>query len=348
MIKVSQDEKIDLKALEITDIVDIELLQNFQDNFAIGMNCASVTVDRNGNPVTKPSSYTRFCTNFIHKSPIGDSRCADSHNRMGKEAARTLKPYVGKCHAGLIDFAAPVSVNGELIGTVLGGQILAEKADPEVYRKVAAELGIYADGLVDAAGEVSVSDMRNIGAAAEVLYIVVNTLAQNGYTKLQLETIAKRLAGKFVEISATLEELASSAQSIMGEQQNLNQEIMQIGKFNKEINNILELINKISMNTKILGINSSIEAAHAGEAGIGFAVVAKEIKNLSDSSKETANQIAQLTGKIKDSIDSTVNHSEITLSTTKEQTKAMEDVANAVQQIVHLADELDHMMKTAQ
>lgn len=345
MIRLLQDEQIDLKVLEITDIVDLNILQKFQDNFAVGMGCASVTVDRKGNPITSPSSYTGFCTNFIHRSPIGDARCAESHNRMGQEAARTLKPYVGKCHAGLIDFAAPISVEGELLGTVLGGQVLAEKLNSEEIHKVAAELGINEDGLVQAADDVSMTEMKNIGAAAEVLYLVVNALAQNGFTRLQLEAIAKRLASKFVEISATLEELASSAQSIMGEQQNLNQEIAQIGKFNKEINNVLELINKISMNTKILGINSSIEAAHAGEAGIGFAVVAREIKNLSDSSKETANQIAQLTAKIKESIDSTVNHSEITLSTTKEQSKAMEDVANTVQQIVHLADELDHMMK---
>lgn len=345
MIKFLENHEIDMNVLEIADVLDVSLLQNFQDNFAVGMNCASVTVDRKGNPITKPSSYTRFCIDFIHKTSMGDSRCAESHNRMGLEAARTGRPYVGKCHAGLIDFAAPVIVNGELIGTVLGGQILAEQPQEENYRKVAQELGMDGDSLVDAVNEVNVTEMKSISAAAEVLFIVVNTLAQNGYAKLRLESIAKRLASKFVEISATLEELASSAQSITGEQQTLNHEIEQIGQFNGEIGNILQLISKISMNTKILGINSSIEAAHAGEAGVGFAVVAKEIKKLSDSSKETADDIAELTQKIKESIESTVNHSEITLSTTKEQTKAMEDVANAVQQVVYLADELDRMMK---
>ena len=72
LIKQIQDGKIDLKALEITDIVDIELLQKFQDNFATGMNCASITVDRCGNPITEPSSYTKFCTEFIHKTAVGD------------------------------------------------------------------------------------------------------------------------------------------------------------------------------------------------------------------------------------------------------------------------------------
>ena len=345
MIRFLENYQVDMSVLEIADILDVSLLQNFQDNFAIGMNCASVTVDRHGDPITKPSSYTRYCIGFIHNNSMGDSRCAESHKRMGLEAARTGRPFVGKCHAGLIDFAAPVIVNGELVGTVLGGQILAEKPAEEDYRKVAGELGIDGNSLVDAVNEVNVTDMKNISAAAEVLFIVVNTLAQNGYTRLRLESIAKRLASKFVEMSATLEELASSAQSIMGEQQILNREIGQIGQFNGEIGNILQLISKISMNTKILGINSSIEAAHAGEAGVGFAVVAKEIKKLSDSSKETADNIAALTQKIRESIESTVNHSEVTLSTTKEQTKAMEDVSNTVQQVVFLADELDRMMK---
>ena len=53
-----------MNALEIKDIIDIKLLQKFQDDFAFAMNCASVTVDKDGTPVTNPSSYTRFCDKF--------------------------------------------------------------------------------------------------------------------------------------------------------------------------------------------------------------------------------------------------------------------------------------------
>jgi ligand-binding sensor protein len=84
MIKFLDDGNIDMDVLEIGDIVDIQLLQNFQDNFAIGMNCASVTVDRNGNPVTRPSSYTKFCSEFVNKSMIGQKRCglrSSSHRK---------------------------------------------------------------------------------------------------------------------------------------------------------------------------------------------------------------------------------------------------------------------------
>lgn len=346
MIKLLDDGNIDMNLLEISDVVDISQLQKFQDNFAIGMNCASVTVDRKGNPVTKPSSYTRFCNEFVNKSRIGQQRCADSHHRMGVEAARTGRPYIGQCHAGLIDFAAPIIINNELLGTVLGGQILNKEPQADSFRKVAQEIATSENGLVDAANNITIAQTKNINAAAEVLFIVVNSLAKNGFTRIKLEAIARQLANKFVEISATLEELATSAQSVTEQQQKLNHEISQVGKFNEEINKILKSINKMATNTKILGINSSVEAAHAGQAGKGFAVVAREIQALSEYSKEIANQIMQLTGQIKSSIDSTINHSLIALDTTQAQSREVEEVAITVQKIVHLADELDNMMRS--
>lgn len=346
MINLHEDGSIDMQKLEIGDIVDISLLQKFQDNFAIGMNCASVTVDRTGMPVTKPSSYTKFCDEYVHGSIIGDERCALSHNRMGQQAANTGRPFVGACHAGLIDFAAPIIINHELIGTVLGGQMLSEKPNEANCSKVAKEINVSETALFNAANQIKTSDMKNINAAAEVLFIVVNTLAENGFARVKLEVIAKKLADNFMDISATIEELASSAQSVTKQQQELNIEITQIGKITEEINSILKSISHIATNTKILGFNSSIEAARVGQAGKGFAVIATEIQNLSESSKETANNIMQLTDQIKRSISSTVDHAQVTLQTTEEQTKAMEDVSSAVQAIVSLAEELNDMMKT--
>ena len=346
MISFLEDGNINMKSIEIVDIVDISLLQKFQDNFAVGMNCASVTVDRNGIPITKPSCYTKFCDEFVHQSKIGDERCAVSHNRMGEQAARTGRPFIGPCHAGLIDFAAPIIINNELIGTVLGGQVLTEKPNEENIRKTAIEIETSEAGLVEAVNKVNITNKKTISAAAEVLFIVVNTLAENGFARIELEVLAKRLANKFIEISSTLEELATSAQSITGQQHDLNEEISQVEKLTEEINGVLKSITEIASYTKILGFNASIESARVGEAGRGFEVVAREIQNLSESSAKTANYIMQLTDKIKASIKETVNHSQITLHTTEEQSSAMEEVSAAIQESVHLADQLNGLMKS--
>ena len=81
MIKKFKNGDLDVSVLEIKDVIDIKLLQTFQDNFAVGMNIASVTVDKDGTPVTNPSSYTGFCIDYTHSTKTGDDRCALSHNQ---------------------------------------------------------------------------------------------------------------------------------------------------------------------------------------------------------------------------------------------------------------------------
>ena len=65
--------EVNLQKLEVSDITDIKVLQEFLDNFALGMNCAAVSVDRDGNEITKPSYYRYFCNNFIQNSYVVDN-----------------------------------------------------------------------------------------------------------------------------------------------------------------------------------------------------------------------------------------------------------------------------------
>lgn len=197
---------IDIESLEIKDVININLLQTFQDNFAESMDIASVTVDRNGNPVTRPSSYTRFCTDFVHSTPIGDNRCAESHRKGGEIAAKTGKPYIYTCHAGLIDFAAPILIKGHLIGTILGGQILTKTPDESTYRRVAREICVNEDGFVDSVKKVKITTEKNIRAAAEVLYIIANALSKIGYEELKLRNSSKLLEHEVSRTNLLLEE----------------------------------------------------------------------------------------------------------------------------------------------
>ncbi|REK77811.1 methyl-accepting chemotaxis protein [Paenibacillus paeoniae] len=70
---------------------------------------------------------------------------------------------------------------------------------------------------------------------------------------------------------------------------------------------ILDVLNNLTKQTNILSLNAAIEAARAGAAGKGFMVVADEIRQLADQSRQSIDVVAQITGKIRSEIDETVH-----------------------------------------
>ena len=336
-------DSIELDKLELKDIMDLDFLQKFQDDFANSMNIASVTVDRHGIPFTKPSRYIKLCMNYTQSTEIGKNNCAKCHSSAGEEAFRTGKPYIYTCHSGLIDFAAPIIVQGVLIGTILGGQILFEEPKESEFKKTANKLGLNEDEYYNAAKEVKVIAEENIKSAASVLFAVANTLSNEGYQRLKIKQMTSTLMETFEQISSATEELAASAMEVTENQSLLNNEIQNVQVLSNEINNILKYIKDIANQTNMLGLNAAIEAARAGDLGRGFGVVATEIRKLSESSKETTSSIADLIEKIQVSVDKTLQMSNNTLIITEQQSAAIEETNASVEEVTSFTTELDKL-----
>ena len=82
----------------------------------------------------------------------------------------------------------------------------------------------------------------------------------------------------------------------------------------KDIESLTEDILSIAAQTNLLALNASIEAARAGESGKGFAVVADEIRQLADSSRETANNIQGISGEVVSAVEKLIQNSSELLS----------------------------------
>lgn len=79
----------------------------------------------------------------------------------------------------------------------------------------------------------------------------------------------------------------------------LTETVKQISDYSNSITSLVDLVNRIAEQTKLLALNASIEAARAGEAGRGFAVVAKEVRNLAEESTRTTEEISDAISKME-------------------------------------------------
>ena len=212
----------DMDNIKVQDIFDMEFLQEFQDNFARSLGMTAVTVDINGNPVTKPTDWTDFCMNYTRNSPIGNQRCMECDRRGGEESARTGRPAVYECHAGLMDFAAPIILNGKQIGSILGGQVLTEPLNEDKFRKIAGEIGVDPEKYVEAVRKIKYMPKKNLEAAVQVLYLMANAFSKMGLYKYHLKGMSESINDTVMHVSAAMEELAASAHDVNDNQKELN------------------------------------------------------------------------------------------------------------------------------
>jgi len=204
------------------------------------------------------------------------------------------------------------------------------------------------DEIADAGGEVNnlLEKMHHIMVmVAEVTQRINSHAATIAATIEQQAGFAARLSSSVVEISTTMQEFSSSAiqiayhsqgvaeigdktlqdtkagaagvetltgkmNEISGDNEADLREIVDLGRKSKEITKIMEIINNIANQTKLIAFNAALEAASAGEAGKRFGVVAVEIRRLADSVVASTSEIEGKVTEIMDTVNRLVLTSE--------------------------------------
>lgn len=172
---------------DLNEILDLKFWHNLQDNFSELSGMATLTVD-NEKPVTSGSHFTSFCTVYTRQSDLGRERCNDCDLKAGRKSWKSGKPLVYKCHAGLVDMAAPIMVNGQQVGSILGGQVLTSPPDEWAFKRYAKELGINPDLYFKAVKEVPIVSEDKVKAASRLLFQIATKM---GDVHLQRENIQK-------------------------------------------------------------------------------------------------------------------------------------------------------------
>ena len=115
---------------DLSTLLDVPLWETVQDQIAQLTGTAIITIDFKGNPITKHSCRTEFCS-VIRENPVFRKRCYRCDALAGLEAVRLERPYIYLCHCGIVDVAVPVLVGDRYLGAVMFGQVRIANSDTD-------------------------------------------------------------------------------------------------------------------------------------------------------------------------------------------------------------------------
>lgn len=125
---------------------------------------------------------------MIRATPAGRSRCQADIARGGQYAARLGSPYIFLCHAGLVEWSAPILVNGVYLGSMFcGGVAMWPTGDTlarQDHEKLAQTIAVPVEELHAAALTIPQVEAARVQAAAEMLFVMVNYLSRTALLTL--------------------------------------------------------------------------------------------------------------------------------------------------------------------
>lgn len=241
--------------------------EQIMKNWAVSTGLATVAVGADGKYISDCYNFTEFCIDLTRGSAEGKRRC-EQCDREGHG--------VYPCHAGLVDFGIPITLDdGTVLGSIIGGQVLPENPDEEKFRGVARELGVDENKYITALKKVNVKTREQIDASANLLGDVINMFVRASYNSWKNENLVGELKGGIVKAAEQIEEAEGKTKEIDG----------------------------YSKRQQILALNASIEAARAGDQGKGFAVVAGEVQKLARDMATSSADIKSILGQLSVTIN---------------------------------------------
>jgi methyl-accepting chemotaxis protein len=217
-------------------------------------------------------------------------------------------------------------------------------------RNAAVEVSTNANRILVATDEMNTGtgqqdqEITNTSSAVEELTVSMKQVSNNAEASAEA---ARRALDAAEQGNRAVRDTLDGMQRIRSSVQATARKIKSLGDRSLEISEIINVINDITEQTNLLALNAAIEAARAGEAGRGFAVVADEVRKLAEHSRTATKDIAALIKAIQAETNEAVvvmeegtKEVEVGAGLADQAGKALEAISSVVRQSAELVQEI--------
>jgi methyl-accepting chemotaxis protein len=198
------------------------------------------------------------------------------------------------------------------LGTNLNAMVMSLKDMATQVRFAAENMLNTAAEIQSAATEQASTSTEQDAAVTQTMVMVEQVITSVQQTASSVRAVADE-AQKSIEISqAGRQAVADSIEGmrvVVANANDMSETIGTLAEHTQQISEIIETVDEIAEQSKLLALNANIEASRAGEQGKGFAVVAAEVRQLAEQSRKATARVAQILADIQRTTDAAVRAS---------------------------------------
>jgi methyl-accepting chemotaxis protein len=296
------------------------------------------------NPKGEPC-HKHFRADVCDTDKCFGKRCMDSKRNVTNESA--MSPNGQNLDTSIT--AIPlVSRGGNVVGYIEVVTDLTNIKNQQRTMQAVADQATELSNRIAAASEQLSAQVEQVSRGAETQRDRVESTATAMNEMNSTVVEVARNAGQASEQSENTKEKATegaglvkqvvhSINTINNVATGLQNNMQELGKQTESIGNVMNVISDIADQTNLLALNAAIEAARAGEAGRGFAVVADEVRKLAEKTMHATQEVGSSISAVQSSAKTNINEVASAVQSISEATKLANSSGEALDGIVQLA-----------
>lgn len=187
--------------INYSELVDIPKLQALLESFYQVIDIPNAVLDVDGR-IIAGAGWRTACTQFHRVNTESCRRCVESDTSLVDSMTRGVPYAVYRCLNGLVDAAAPITVEGRHVANVFTGQFLTEPPDIEFFRNQARQFGFDETLYLEAISNLPVLARERVESITRLYAQLASMLADSGMDRLK----QKKAAAELVSLNEILEQ----------------------------------------------------------------------------------------------------------------------------------------------